>query len=259
MTLHSLAPTSPYQLLHVAMTNSLRYGMLSPDKSSTHFKAIRLQCTLFALTARRTFSVSGSLGSILVSQSCTSNYFIFIICLWISTTLAPLQYIFSTAINANMKVWVYDSSGPRVDQDQDAPRLLTTMLFSADGTRLFCCGPSLDGDQLVEWDAPEGAIKRTYNGFRKGSSAIVQFDTTRNQFLAAGDDFLVKFWDMDNTNILTTTDCEGGLPESPWLRFNREGSLLAVTANDNGIKILANTDGQRLLRLEAFVEHNLGS
>ena len=170
-----------------------------------------------------------------------------------------IQYIFSTTINANMKVWVYDSSGPRVDQDQDAPRLLTTMLFSADGTRLFCCGPSLDGDQLVEWDAPEGAIKRTYNGFRKGSSAIVQFDTTRNQFLAAGDDFLVKFWDMDNTNILTTTDCEGGLPESPWLRFNREGSLLAVTANDNGIKILANTDGQRLLRLEAFVEHNLGS
>ena len=83
--------------------------------------------------------------------------------------------------------------------------------------RLFCCGPSLDGDQLVEWDAPEGAIKRTYNGFRKGSSAIVQFDTTRNQFLAAGDDFLVKFWDMDNTNILTTTDCEGGLPVSLFL------------------------------------------
>ena len=45
----------------------------------------------------------------------------------------------------------------------------------------------------------------------------------------------------------------------PRLRFNREGSLLAVTANDNGIKILANTDVQRLLRLEAFVEHNLGS
>jgi hypothetical protein len=36
---------------------------------------------------------------------------------------------------------------------------------------------------------------------------------------------------------------------SPRLRFNREGSLLAVTANDNGIKILANTDGQRLLRM----------
>jgi hypothetical protein len=36
---------------------------------------------------------------------------------------------------------------------------------------------------------------------------------------------------------------------SPRLRFNREGSLLAVTTNDNGIKILVNADGQRLLRM----------
>jgi len=124
------------------------------------------------------------------------------------------------------------------------------MSYSADGTRLFSCGTSKDGDShLVEWNETEGAIKRTYNGFRKRSLGVVQFDTTRNHFLAAGDEFVVKFWDMDNTSILTTTDCEGGLPASPRLRFNREGSLLAVTANDNGIKILANTDGQRLLRM----------
>lgn len=36
---------------------------------------------------------------------------------------------------------------------------------------------------------------------------------------------------------------------SPRLKFNKEGSLLAVTTNDNGIKILANSDGQRLIRL----------
>jgi hypothetical protein len=35
---------------------------------------------------------------------------------------------------------------------------------------------------------------------------------------------------------------------SPRLRFNKEGSLLAVTASDNGIKILANRDGLQLLR-----------
>ena len=39
---------------------------------------------------------------------------------------------------------------------------------------------------------------------------------------------------------------------SPRLRFNKEGSLLAVTASDNGIKILANRDGIQMLRaLEA--------
>ena len=35
---------------------------------------------------------------------------------------------------------------------------------------------------------------------------------------------------------------------SPCIRFNKEGILLAVSTNDNGIKILANPDGIRLLR-----------
>lgn len=38
------------------------------------------------------------------------------------------------------------------------------------------------------------------------------------------------------------------LQASPRLRFNKDGSLLAVTTNDNGIKILANSEGLRLLR-----------
>lgn len=36
---------------------------------------------------------------------------------------------------------------------------------------------------------------------------------------------------------------------SPRLRFNKEGSLLAVTTTDSGIKILANNDGLRLIRM----------
>ncbi|KAL5219772.1 hypothetical protein ABZP36_024485 [Zizania latifolia] len=160
-----------------------------------------------------------------------------------------IQFIFSTAIDGKIKAWLYDCLGSRVDYDAPG-HWCTTMAYSADGTRLFSCGTSKDGDShLVEWNETEGAIKRTYSGFRKRSLGVVQFDTTRNRFLAAGDEFLVKFWDMDGTNILMTTDCDGGLPASPRLRFNREGSLIAVTANDNGIKILANTDGQRLLRM----------
>lgn len=78
--------------------------------------------------------------------------------------------------------------------------------------RLFSCGTSKDGESfLVEWNESEGAIKRTYSGFRKRSLGVVQFDTTKNRFLAAGDEFLIKFWDMDNINILTTTEAEGGL------------------------------------------------
>lgn len=38
------------------------------------------------------------------------------------------------------------------------------------------------------------------------------------------------------------------LQASPCIRFNKEGILLAVSTNDNGVKILGNSDGIRLLR-----------
>ncbi|KAG8649977.1 protein TOPLESS-RELATED PROTEIN 2 isoform X2 [Manihot esculenta] len=160
-----------------------------------------------------------------------------------------IQFIFSTAIDGKIKAWLYDSVGSRVDYD--APGLWCTMMaYSADGTRLFSCGTSKEGEShLVEWNESEGTIKRTFSGFRKRSSGVVQFDTTRSRFLAAGDEFLIKFWEMDNINMLAAVDADGGLPASPRLRFNKEGSLLAVTTSDNGIKILANNDGLRLIRM----------
>ncbi|KAK1324085.1 Topless-related protein 1 [Acorus calamus] len=159
-----------------------------------------------------------------------------------------IQFIFSTALDGKIKAWLYDNLGSRVDYDAPG-RWCTTMAYSADGSRLFSCGTSKDGDSyIVEWNESEGAVKRTYQGFRKRSTGVVQFDTTRNRFLAAGDEFMIKFWDMDNVSLLTTIDADGGLPASPRIRFNKEGTLLAVSANDNMIKILANADGLRLLR-----------
>ncbi|GJN08436.1 hypothetical protein PR202_ga26352 [Eleusine coracana subsp. coracana] len=159
-----------------------------------------------------------------------------------------IQFIFSTALDGKIKAWLYDNLGSRVDYDAPG-RWCTTMAYSADGSRLFSCGTSKEGEShLVEWNESEGAVKRTYQGFRKRSMGVVQFDTTRNRFLAAGDEFLIKIWDMDNTGLLTTIDADGGLPASPRIRFNKEGNLLAVSTHDNGIKILANADGLRLLR-----------
>lgn len=54
---------------------------------------------------------------------------------------------------------------------------------------------------------------------------------------------------MDNSNILTKTDVEGCLQARPCLCFNKRDSLLAVTTRDNGIKILANADGVKLLQM----------
>ncbi|KAE8684086.1 Protein TOPLESS [Hibiscus syriacus] len=159
-----------------------------------------------------------------------------------------IQFIFSTAVNGKIKAWLYDNMGSRVDYDAPG-HWCTTMLYSADGSRLFSCGTSKDGESfLVEWNESEGAIKRTYVGFRKKSAGVVSFDTTQNHFLAAGEDSQIKFWDMDNINLLTFTDAEGGLPSLPRVKFNKEGNLLAVTTADNGFKILANAVGIRSLR-----------
>lgn len=159
-----------------------------------------------------------------------------------------IQFIFSTAVDGKIKAWLYDNLGSRVDYDAPG-RWCTTMAYSQDGTRLFSCGTSKDGEShIVEWNESEGAVKRTYQGFRKRSLGVVQFDTTKNRYLAAGDDFSIKFWDMDNVQLLTSMDADGGLPASPRIRFNKDGTLLAVSASENGIKIMANSDGLRLLR-----------
>lgn len=82
---------------------------------------------------------------------------------------------------------------------------------------MFSCGTSKEGESfLVEWNESEGAIKRTYSGLRKKSAltGVVQFDTTQNHFLAVGEESQIKFWDMDNNNVLTSTDADGGLQVS---------------------------------------------
>lgn len=76
----------------------------------------------------------------------------------------------------------------------------------------------------------------------------MQFDTTQNRFLVAGEDGQVKFWDVDIINPLTSTDADGGLQGLPRLKFNKEGNILAVTTMDSGFKMLANATGLRSLR-----------
>ncbi|KAH1160111.1 hypothetical protein GYH30_031740 [Glycine max] len=132
-----------------------------------------------------------------------------------------IQFIFSTAIDGKIKAWLYDNMGSRVDYDAPG-HWCTTMLYSADGSRPFSCGISKDGESfLVEWNESEGPLRE----HAMGSEINPLFDITQNQFLAAGEDGQVKFWDMDNINLLTSTDAE-----------------------DKGFKILANANGLRSLR-----------
>lgn len=60
------------------------------------------------------------------------------------------------------------------------------------------------------------------------------------EFICLIEDILLK---------LRICELQFSFQASPRLRFNKEGSLLALTTSDNGIKVLANTDGQRMLRM----------
>ncbi|CDP16119.1 unnamed protein product [Coffea canephora] len=161
-----------------------------------------------------------------------------------------IHFVFSTSTNGEIKAWMFDNdnTGPRVALDAPGHSCMR-MAYSADGKRLFSCGTNGDGDSyLVEWDDSEGFITQSYHGLSKSSAAIVQFSTCRNRFLVAGDEQLLKFWDMDNVNILVSLDADGGLPAKPYVCFNKEGTLLAVFADDSKIKILANDIGTQLLQ-----------
>ncbi|KAK9919923.1 hypothetical protein M0R45_028497 [Rubus argutus] len=170
-----------------------------------------------------------------------------------------IQFIFSTSTDGKIKTWMYDNGGPRAGCNAPG-NWCTTFLFSADGSRMFSCGTSKEGDSfLVEWSENEGlinegAIKRIYSGFSTKSEGVVHFDTTRNHFLAVGEDSQIKFWDMNIDDVLTSTDAEGGLPSLPLLRFNREGNLLAVTTADDGFKILANAVGLKMFKVNESTE-----
>ncbi|XP_024969961.1 topless-related protein 4-like isoform X2 [Cynara cardunculus var. scolymus] len=158
-----------------------------------------------------------------------------------------IQFIFSTSIDGKIKAWLYDDFGARLDYD--APGYTCTrMAYSSDGLRLFSCGTSNDGGSyLVEWNESEGTVKRTYLGLGKQALGVVQFDASK-RLLVAGDEGLIKFWDMDNKHLLSTTNAEGGLPASPCVRFSKDGIFLAVSTSDNGVKVLANAEGLRLVR-----------
>ncbi|KAI7987452.1 Protein TOPLESS [Camellia lanceoleosa] len=137
-----------------------------------------------------------------------------------------IHFIFSTSANGEMKAWLYDNMGPRVAFDAPG-HCCTRMAYSTDGKRLFSCGTTKDGESFIlEWNETEGYVKRSYQGLGKCSSV----------------------WDIDHAELVTVIDADGDLPARPHVRFNKSGTLMAVTANHNNIKILANPFGHELLQ-----------
>ncbi|KAJ8534956.1 hypothetical protein K7X08_016684 [Anisodus acutangulus] len=168
-----------------------------------------------------------------------------------------IHFIFSTSTNGEIKVWLFHNSEPKVSYE--APdRCCMRMIYSTDGKRLFSCGTNKDGDShIVEWDETEGFIARTYLGLGTCSSGVVRFDISSNKYVAAGDFHVIKVWNVNDPQPLTVVNAGGDLPASPYVRFNKEGTLLAVFVDHNRIKILANDCGRFLLQTSLDVSRCL--
>lgn len=63
----------------------------------------------------------------------------------------------------------------------------------------------------MEWNDVDGTIKRVYDGLSKRSTGVIHFDLSKNKYIAVGDEFMVKFWNMNSPSVLTSTDAKGGL------------------------------------------------
>ncbi|CAI9092663.1 OLC1v1027973C2 [Oldenlandia corymbosa var. corymbosa] len=157
--------------------------------------------------------------------------------------------LLSTSTNGEIKAWLFTNTEPIAEYDASGCSHMK-MAYSDDGKRLFSCGTNEDGNPyILEWNQTGGYITRTYHGLcSKHAGGKVQFSTIRNRFLVTGDDHLIKVWDMDNVQPVTALDGDGGLPETPYVCFNKEGTLMATFAKDKKIKILANDDGHKSLQ-----------
>lgn len=161
-----------------------------------------------------------------------------------------MQFIVSSSTDGKMKAWSTDDMASCIQYNAPT-HASTAMTYGTDGTRLFMSGQNMQGGPYIgEWCFSRGIVKHTYEGLGNKYVGKINFDSTRNQFLAAGDQYLIKYWDINSIGLLTTADAGGNLPASACLRFNKVGNLLAVSTNDERIKILANKDGARLLNID---------
>ncbi|KAI9191149.1 hypothetical protein LWI28_004311 [Acer negundo] len=175
-------------------------------------------------------------------------------CFLDTNVVSMLQFIFSTSVDGKIKAWVHDVIGSRLDYDAPG-QACATMAYSADGKRLFSCGTNKEGvSHIVEWNEEEGTVKRSYKGFEKRSFGVVQLDTTKNKFLAAGDGHKIKFWDMDNNSLLTTIDAEGSLPVGDSRNMEDVRSRLAEEVNSWRLTEINEPAQFRSLRLVSCVQ-----
>ncbi|KAH7839761.1 hypothetical protein Vadar_008410 [Vaccinium darrowii] len=229
--------------LPITVISTLNQGSRSPFPTSMDFYLV-----LSTLLLGQTFGLCVQMQSALVNDPSAAVDYI----KWSPTSflkigcgisrdhwhLHPILSLYSSSTDGNTKLWKYRNPGVECIFEATAGGR-TGVAFSRDGRR-------------------ENGLGRSYNGLQTPSSGNVQFDTTKNRFLAAGDNHVIKFWEMDSDNILInykylmSTDGHlfynfnfWNLKAIPLVRFNMVRTLLAASTRSNEIN-------QLLVSLQAY-------
>jgi len=149
--------------------------------------------------------------------------------------------VVSTSRDCTIKLWPYDNPDNTITFKPPG-RHCTGLAFSACQKRMFSCGAAADGGStLAEWDwaSEQGQVLRRYLGYGNTSQELMRPAVSANGYLAVGDEHRVKMWDMDSPVPVAMLDLSGQLPRCPLVGFSADSSLLAATATDNSVIILA--------------------
>ncbi|XP_020872668.1 protein TPR3 [Arabidopsis lyrata subsp. lyrata] len=151
--------------------------------------------------------------------------------------------VFGTAMKPNIGYNGPLDSNPLLFPSDMNARL--ELKFSGDGKRLFCYGPG----GLVEVDRESFETRRNYNSVMNPQTKCM--DICKNGYIAVGDEYCVKVWNVDSDHLFRKIKIDAAVfPECPMVKFNREGSLLAVVSS-LCLRFLANADGKSLLEHES--------
>ncbi|KAL9675098.1 hypothetical protein QQ045_003298 [Rhodiola kirilowii] len=165
-------------------------------------------------------------------------------------SLCPQQFmghqaIFAADAGGNIKIWLHDNR-ECISTFSTPESVVANIAFSADGSRMFICGTNENGHLCIaELNLNDCSIKRAYKGLAEPSVSFVHFDIAKDKYLAAVDGNVVKFWDVDHSDLMTMTATGGGIRTHglACIKFNKDGTLLAVATHENGIIIFANAAG----------------
>ncbi|KAM7462173.1 hypothetical protein LguiA_030294 [Lonicera macranthoides] len=117
-------------------------------------------------------------------------------------------------------LYSYQSDDNNIDiqiEIEDHVGGVNDLVFSKPNEQLYVitCGD----DKLIRvWDVTTGVKQYVFEGHEAPVYSIcshvsngIHFSTSKNKFLAAGDEHLIKVWDMNNVELLATIDVDGEL------------------------------------------------